>query len=510
MNGEKALKMIRILLAKEDYITIHELSVKMEVSEKTVRNYLNKIPMMIEGLRLLKVPGQGIRINADSEVRMVLSEQVNVRYGHVDLTDRKGRYLYLLFLLLVEEKTIDMRMIEEKMFISRPSIYKDLKVVEEWLAVQEIELVRERCQGFHIECGEKRKRIATFAWLVEAEHYMNDLKMNHIDIYVFEEAFSFIELMKHSPFYGTKVCNILREIETIRQVRYTPSEFERLNLMLCIAIRRISENHIVSLSDKIYKSIHDKDEGNFVNLLMSKLSRTFLMDFPMSEVLYLTALILTAKTTSNNEKKIRTSSYELERSIAHEIALYVYEHYYIKHKQAFEDGLTSHLQNTLQKIMYGKDFYNPMKDSIVEAFPEFCKLNTGIIEIINKYCNFEIPEDEVAYFILQTASAVEVSKSSIRAIFVYNEYYNEAKYTCEYLIKNFKQIEILNILSNVDLPYVDLSEIDLVFTNYQIKEKNEIPVIVVPVLINHAYIAELAYKITFVYEEVNRKRLSLK
>lgn len=510
MNSEKALKLIRILLANEDYVTIHELSVKMEVSEKTVRNYLNKITAMVDGLKLLKVPGQGIRIDGNSEDRMHLSVQLNVRYGHVDLTDRKGRYLYLLFLLLIEEQTIDMRMIEEKLFISRPSIYKDLKVVEDWLELHEIMLVRERCQGFHIECGEKRKRIATFAWLVEAENYLEDLKMNQIDIFVFEDAFAYIELIRNSQLYGNKVCNILREIETLRQVRYTPSEFERLNLMLCISIQRISENHIVSLSDKIYQRIHNADEGNFANLLMSKFTRTFMMEFPMSEVLYFTALISAAKTTSNNEKRLRTAAYDLERSIAHEIALYVYEHYYIKYKQMFEDGLTSHLQNTLQKIMYGKDFYNPMKDSINEAFPEFGGLNNGIIEIINKYCNFEIPEDEVAYFILQIASAVETSKSSIRAIFVYNEYYNEAKYTCEYLIKNFKQIEILNIYSDVDLPYVDLSEIDLIITNNQITEKCALPVIVVPVLINHAYIAELAHKITFVYEEVNRKRLSLK
>lgn len=508
MRSDKTLKIALTLLNSNDFITVVELAKIHHVSEKTVRNYMPDIEECLHGLAILKVQGQGIRVVANAEEKLIYNAQLNTKNNNeITSLDKTGRKLSILYSFLVEDRTFTIGDLEEEINISRPSVYKVIEDVEIWLSENELKLYRLKKIGFKLEDGEKRIRKATFRWIKEMINYQDECDYDIAsDIYL-KIPTLFMNIMT-SPisYYRNRSSFILAEIEKEYCFYFTPTEFEKLSIYFSIVAKRVAENKNVTLDSGILNRTFNEETCNIVSFLSDLLVKTFSIEFPLNEAAYLSALILTSKRNRNLAPR-NIERFSLEKKIVQDLVHLVYDKFNIENTETFEEDLMYHIHFTANKIAFGKDFYNPMKNEIKRKLPIIYSVASEFVPIIESYCGFKVPDDEIAYLTLHIAKAVEGSKKALNTLFVYNQSLAEAKFACEFLKNNFSQLKIKEVLSTREFKDYSINNIQLVIAFQTQEVKKPVELMVIPPIIGVDYIGQITSQICLIYERCNQNRI---
>ncbi|KZL91596.1 HTH domain-containing protein [Clostridium magnum] len=90
------MEIVKVLLKSEESITIDKIAEKVNVSNKTVRNDLEKVQEIIEenGLILLKKAGVGISVNGPEENKINLLQAITNRNNYIEPYSSEESLLY--------------------------------------------------------------------------------------------------------------------------------------------------------------------------------------------------------------------------------------------------------------------------------------------------------------------------------------------------------------------------------------------------------------------------------
>ena len=145
------------LVSSGGYVTAQELAESLNVSRRTILNYMKEVKQVALEQRfvLFSKPSRGYSLEiSDAQIKnLELSDK-----GYYKLYD-KERELYVAEQLLSEEGPIRVSELQDILFLSRPSIYKLLHKLKEQFESFEIKLIFSK-EGVYLSGGEKRFRRA--------------------------------------------------------------------------------------------------------------------------------------------------------------------------------------------------------------------------------------------------------------------------------------------------------------------------------------------------------------
>ena len=157
-SEEVTRKILMSLLESEDYLTLSELSRIMEISKRSVQNYLNKAESwlrehQLSEIQMVKKQGYGTQLDCDAAGRQKLSALLSSQY--FTLTDGSmKRRTELLRSLIFSRDELTIQFLADSFYVSRFVILADLDWAENWLA-----------QYHHTTCGSSRYRAGASASL---------------------------------------------------------------------------------------------------------------------------------------------------------------------------------------------------------------------------------------------------------------------------------------------------------------------------------------------------------
>lgn len=166
---EKNIKDIMVLLIHSDIpMTIEQLAATIEVSAKTVRNYLNEISEKFRffGIELIKKPNIGTFIEATPDQRSKLKK--NLFLDDINPYSSEYRQKYIVKILLKNRYTYTIQLLADDLYCSKSTIVKDLLPVQEWLSSHDLCLKRKPNQGLWIEGSERAVRDAMMTLFAKA------------------------------------------------------------------------------------------------------------------------------------------------------------------------------------------------------------------------------------------------------------------------------------------------------------------------------------------------------
>ena len=141
-------KLLEILLNSRDYKTVDQLAEILNVSNRTIRNDLDKLEKIVEleGLCLVRKPGVGIRLEGSEGNIQIISRKMNVDLGsnYRRPFSPEQRRAFIIKELFFSKKQVSANNLSEKLFVSNNTIYNDLDKIEEWLEDHSLSLLRER------------------------------------------------------------------------------------------------------------------------------------------------------------------------------------------------------------------------------------------------------------------------------------------------------------------------------------------------------------------------------
>lgn len=510
----RTLRIIKILINADQVLTISEIAKELSVSTKTIRNDLKEVESLLadKEVKLVKKTGVGIAlVGEETEKFRIYNHYANVKEVKTDYTSRDRR-LYILQQLLLARKVPTVSSLQEELFVSRPSVYKDLDKVREWLGKRDIELVFHADKTLVLHAGEKRIRKAIADLFLQSESYDKVVEM--MERAQGETAYASMNFFS----YGQKTDLFTVEEEDINElvnlmeerlgITFVTGDRIRLMIRLGIAITRLKAGHRVTLWPETLLDLSTLPIFDRLKGLNAFAQQRFDVFLPEEEWAYLLGLVLASKTHTetpgwNASQKLMV----INRIATNEIVETAKKFYRIEHEEVFFLGLSHHLQSVFNKIKYDKNFENDHLEEIQKTYADAYRIAEKSRQIFEDIFSSPIPDEEVGYIAMHIAAAVERSKRPLKTVIVYYRNYGEIKLMKEVLKNQFHQLELGKVYPVDRMQTIDWSQVDLVISSRDVTVPKGVQSLVLPTVFLKRDLNRVTKLIREYYEEVNRKRL---
>lgn len=284
-------KMLNTLLESDSFVTLEQLSCELDISKRSVQNYMIKAELWLRDhdltdVRIVKKQGYGILLKTNEPNRQKLSALLGSQY--FTLTDGSvERRIEILRSLVFSKDELTIQFLADQFYVSRFVILSDLDWVENWLSQYELKLFKTQHRGIGIVGSEvaRRAAIAGFFDLRESGEPSVAYQTNQAVRLAKERLQKLEEVYKEEDIQ--KVCAIIEEAEKEFDFFMGSEFFTALATHITISVFRLRHGC------QIKKEFLPPD-GEFPKLEMStayfiakRLEKTFEIRFPESEKTYI-------------------------------------------------------------------------------------------------------------------------------------------------------------------------------------------------------------------------------
>ena len=178
-HSEENLQKILETLLKNDsdgFVTLDDLSQVLNISKRSVQNYLNKADSWLlehdlPDVRIIKKQGYGIRLSVDFSERQKLASLIKSRYFTM-LEGSVERRIEILRSLVFSKEELTIQFLADQFYVSRFVILSDLDWVENWLSQYKLKLFKTQRRGIGI-AGDEISRRAAIAGFFDLKELKN-------------------------------------------------------------------------------------------------------------------------------------------------------------------------------------------------------------------------------------------------------------------------------------------------------------------------------------------------
>lgn len=422
---ENMRKMLMLLLKSEGFVTLGELSQKLEISKRSVQNYLNKAELWfkehnISDAVIVKKQGYGIQLSAGPGERQKLTSLLSDKY----FTSEEGsvdRRIELLRDLVFSREDLTIQFLADKLYVSRFVILSDLDWAENWLSQYQLRLFKTQRRGIGIVGDEVSRRAAIAGYFDLCEQKKPVLAANLRPTARLAKE----RLQKMEEVYNEedikKVCNIIEEAEREFDFFMGSEYFTALATHITISIFRLK--HGCQITKEFFPP-----EGEFPHLEMNtarfvakRLEEVFSIQYPELECTYICIHLMSYNAFQEQHDAERRVPEQIET-----LALHLIESVDAEVGGNFSSdkilffGLVNHLQNAIyqQKENPGARMHRSMElpESHMEIYNSIVKQADAYKKLSNVYPDHQELISLTLHFVLSQ----ERTTAKWRALLVTN------------------------------------------------------------------------------------------
>jgi transcriptional antiterminator len=407
---------IYALLKGESHLTYAELARQTQLSLRVIRYNMSAIRQWfrIAGADLQTRPGYGIEIDAPQPLRKQLLNRI-LQLDDCDLiyTREQRRRVILTHLLSTHCPTATQDLANTES-ISRSTLFKDLRGIQDWLARFNLSLERQSHKGFWVEGMESSRRFALSCIIQEelGENKWYGLWSENITASYQEKSIPVcIETLIRSlelDFCHKLVVKIEHSLgrEMMIKSRVELQIYLALSIDATIKGRRVQGVY----NQDVLQSI----EYDVALLVGAEIQKKFQLEFPNEEAELVAAYLLGSKwivsgsdsqDAYSSENRQRVLSLVLAERLA--LACSVNLHPFLQHDQELINSLAEHLELSIYRLEYGVPIHNPYLSSIRELYPEIYRSAERGKRVIEQELQLSMPPQEVGFLAMYLAAALE-------------------------------------------------------------------------------------------------------
>lgn len=473
------------LMEEKEPVTAEWMAKELGVSDRTIRNEIKELQSHSAslGLEIMSVRGKGYLLEIkDYEVfEREFSPRANeaINENQSVFTDHENRVLYILKRFLLEKEPIKLESLEEELFVSKPIVQSELKMVREILDNYDLKLVSRPHYGTQVEGDEYMKRLCFSNYILSRNGNLN------IDSQSFK-------LLDQVLFNKVKKI-IIRKVKEYR-IEISDIALENLATHITIGCKRIDEGFVI---ENLQHDITGKYpfERIVANEIVKEVEEITGLAFPEAEIDYIVVHLLGTKLIQKNTLN-EFSKFDELGTIIHCMLerLKTELNWDFYNDLEFIQALTLHIRPAMNRLRYNLNIRNPLLDEIKRKYPSAFEGAAIASRCMEEYLNIEVGEHEIAYIALHIGVALErmktMQKQTKRVMVVCASGVGSAKLLYYRLKNEFKDdIDIVATTNYYQLDEYDLSSIDFIISTVPIKEDIGVPVQVVNTFLEERDIA---------------------
>lgn len=439
---------VRIFRILKDgkYHTSLELADILNISDRTCRKYIKILSEILikKNVEIESKPRFGylLKDNNISENELFHDDVKKIPNSAND------RVMYLINKLIYDGGYIKLFDVSEEIYISSKTLSQDLKKVEELLENYNLTLDRKpyygiRLQGdeinirnFHIDILEKR---------LNENDIEDDIKLKIVEI-------------------AENISLNFRE----KNIKISDISLQNLAISFYVTLNRINKNFliedIIENEDELFKV--KKEE---IKACINDLKNIFNLKKDMSErdVDYLTIRFMTTETMTYSS--IKNLDVKDIQKLIEDIFFYINVTFKIdlSNDEMLYKNLYTHLIALVIRLRFGIKTQNPLIDDIKKNIPFEYNLSQYVCSRIGEKYSKELSEDEVGYIAVILHMAKEINKRNRKKniLLICPSGRGISKFLTYTFKNSFSEyLNEINACGLSDLKYINLDEIDIVFS----------------------------------------------
>ena len=450
------LKKIANYLQDGQYHTAFWLAVQLNISDKTVRSRLTELEeAMQKCIRIERKARMGVRMEVlnPEEYHRQMTE-----YGEkVIPVSSDERVNYIIKRFCSESGYLKLDDLAEEMYISRNTISADLKKVSQQLSSYSLFLESKPGYGIHLVGNEGNKRKALYR--------------NEMNRPIAEKDRTRREI----------IGKALRSVVEKYHLHFSEFSFQNVVVHLLISLQRIERGFDITSQITDSMSVEEKYIG-IVRELTEEIGEELGVRFTEPENKYIALHFMGKQSLHENESGNLIISEQII-SLADQMLLEIYETMKIDLRDNLDLRIRmyEHLMPLDIRIQYGLSMKNPMLEEIKENYSFAFLVAKCATRVINREYHCEISEDEVSYFAILFALALEQEKRETRKnriLFVCNSGNLTAQLVAIKYRREFeKYIDTFEICSLEKLKETDFGNYDVILTTVPVHFSVPLPLI---------------------------------
>lgn len=444
---------LEILIKENRECTAKELSLKLDVSEKTAKKELAGY-LEAQAAYPVKIIARkgGYQIQtadmSEKDIRQFL-QRLDLLCG-----DELDREKYILKKLLLNGEYVKLESLADELFVSIPTVNRIFKGVKETLSEYQLMVSGRPGYGVKVSGNEINKRLC-YVHCLSGRSDGNSAVMAE-QCGMEEEDFYYIDY-------------VIRKALEKSDLELTETGIRNLTIHLMYAITRMRKGSFIkdiSLNDAVTEK-----EGNVAKELIKDLEEEYRIVFPEAETAYICIHLSGKKANWGNESvAVSEETENLISDINHKIKSIL--GYNFLNDPELRAMLAMHIEPMLSRSEFGIHVPNPVLKEIKGEFPNAYECAVIAADHIRENYGLTISDDELGYLSLHYNLAIDrliQNNGNSRILIVCGSGISTAKMIQKKIEKKFQvSTDHITLCSMRELKTKDLSGYDVVISSVKI------------------------------------------
>lgn len=437
-------------------LSLKRISDKFGISQKQIKNYIKQLNETTSPNTII------IQMNSN-EYR--LCDNYNSYMHLFEDTDYlpKDRRSSILSKLLLSAEPLDIFDLADELYVSRPTIDRDLIRVRRNISAFNLKLLI-RDDQVSLVGTEKDKRRLT-STLITSDYYANFISSDKTKY--LNESYQ-IDFLKQN----------LKKMFNESHIFFNDYSLNNIALHLVITIDRLRQQ--CEITDFLPSISITNTEKEVAENIISFLEKSYDIVFSASEkqnlTMFLSCNLVTVDYNFANAKNISNYITDESEYLTQLILLKIKEYYALDDfDEIFVTRFMLHMDNLLKRINTNFSVHSPLSKEIMSTYPLIYDIAVFVADIIYTETKHMINQDEISFIALHIGSFFEsnqMNKDKLAAIYVYSNYHEFYRYNIEKIQKLFN--DRLNIKFSISADNYASSDIkeDIVISEVEIRNKD--------------------------------------
>lgn len=443
-------KILEILLNNVQGMTGAQLSERLEVSSRTIRNEIGEINRIWSEeesiIKASKRTGYYIEEKYQNSVReYFLTKNESETEENIDY---RG---WMILGILLDTGENDLYTIAENLCLSEQAVYKEI------IKFRKMMMDEYQCKLLHIS--------AERVWLDEDERKIRQTLFRVIKNETQKGIKSYNSFLKAvlSPVFEKEIyedlMTLIKEYFDNKNIQVSDANLYMIVSAIYITMLRNSQGHSLRKTDDYQKNEFSSENKELFSHLMLQG-----IEIKENDLELLGELLHSFKLTQNPVKDSNIDA--LSTLILEEFCNEIMEKYHFDMWQShdFYDNILIHIEYMLRRMETGYAVKNPLLNEIKKQYPYAYEISMLLVPIVYRYKNCYIQDDEISYIAIFVEHFLENVNQRLKAVIISSSRYSASTIVSNWLEMNFQnQIEVKAMipLHNLD-QFLEENQVDLI------------------------------------------------
>ena len=467
------IAVLKLLLQENTSLTAKTISSKLNVSVRTVKNYIYQINAQYPSTIHSSRDGYATDFKKASQILQKETEK-NTKSGIPQ--NSRERVNYILHRLMSSQTPVNLYDLCEELYISLSTLNHALTLAKRKIQDFNLELKHDSSElSFSGTEANKRKLLSTMVY--------DSTDMNFADLSLIKKAYPHIDI--------NFVQNSIDEIFNTSHMYINDYSLVNLILHIAIAIDRIKSGY--SNQSAIPQLKEDAlTQYEIAENLSNKLASKLTLAYTPAEIYELSLLIAsratsidyTALTKSNIKDYIGAGHYQLVK----ELIKLIEDNYSIAiDNPEFFVRFSLHVENLLVRAQNKHFCKNPLAEEIKTSCPLIYDISVMMAGLLKEKTGIFINDDEIAFIAFHLGGALEVQKvlhTKIKAVLFCPNYYDINTKLLMNINHRFSDDLLITDILTRESELKNLKNCDLIITTIPFSFLPPIPTLKISILFN--------------------------